>query len=380
MTEEQDTWPQPRRGLGSSGTVIAAALVAALVGGLAGAGGATFVRRRDAATGRDPSISLGSGTQTAQDTTPGTVAAIAREVVPAVVSIRVRGDGLAGTGSGVIIGKDGYIVTNEHVVGDADEIGVTLADGTTADATLVGGDEETDLAVVKIKATGLPVAELGRSNNLQVGDPVVVIGSPLGLAGTVTSGIISALNRSFDVPGEDGSTLLVNAIQTDAAINPGNSGGALVDRAGRLIGISTAIASVGGGGFGGSGGSIGVGFAIPVDEARAVAEEIIRTGHATHPYLGISGNDLTAPIAERFGLTAQQGAIVMEVPADGPAAKAGLKPRDVVVRLGSEKIGSMGDLIGAIRSHRVGETVEVAYVRDGREATIRVTLGEKPAD
>ena len=363
----------PRRGLGTLGTVVGAVLATAVVGGLAGAGGATFVVRSDRPNGRNPSLTLSPGVATPRDTTPGTVAAIAREVVPAVVSIEVDGGG----GSGVIIAKDGYIVTNEHVVAGSDEISVTLADGTRADATLVGADEDTDLAVVKINGSDLPVAAFGRSNDLQVGDPVVVIGSPLGLAGTVTSGIISALHRSLDLPGS--GTLLVDAIQTDAAINPGNSGGALVDREGRLIGISTAIASISGGGvLGGSGGNIGVGFAIPVDEARAVAEQLIRTGRATHPYLGISGNDLTAETAQRFGLAARQGALVMEVVAGGGAERAGLRARDVIVRLGDEKVGSMGDLIAAIRSRRVGETVEVAYVRDGNEATVRVTLGEKP--
>ncbi|HEV2889504.1 MAG TPA: trypsin-like peptidase domain-containing protein [Frankiaceae bacterium] len=363
----------PRRGLGRLGTVVAVALGALLVGGLGGAGGAALVMRSEERSGRDPSYTVATGVTTPRDTTPGTVAAIARDVVPAVVSIRVAN----GAGSGVIIGRDGYIVTNHHVVADADEIDVTLADGTTAEATLVGSDDDTDLAVVKIKVTNLPVARLGRSNDLQVGDPVVVIGSPLGLAGSVTAGIISALHRSLDIPNEDGSTLLVDAIQTDAAINPGNSGGALVDRAGRVIGISSAIASLGNV-LGGGGGSISIGFAIPVDEARAVAEQIIRTGRATHPYLGVSGNDLTPQTAKRFGIGVQQGALVMEVVEGGPAYVAGLKARDVVVRLGSHKVASMGDLIAAIRAHRVGETVEVAYVRDGRESTVRVTLGQKP--
>ena len=402
MTQEQDEWTQPlpvqggewhhteqlwspydgtpRRGLGPTGTVVAAALVAALVGGLAGAGGTAFVLRSDERQARpNPSVTLDAGVQTPQDGTPGTVAAIARAVVPTVVSIEVSRGGSGGTGSGVIIARDGYIVTNEHVVGGAEDVRVTLADGTTADAEIVGTDDDTDLAVIKIRATDLPVAQLGRSNNLQVGDPVVVIGSPLGLAGTVTSGIISALNRSLDLPpqGDQGPSVLVNAIQTDAAINPGNSGGALVDRAGRVIGISTAIASIGGL-IGGGGGSISIGFAIPIDEARAVSQEIIRTGRATHPFLGITGNDLTPETAERFGIAARQGAIVMAVAEGGPADAAGLKARDIIVRLGSQKIASMGDLIGAIRAHRVGETVEVAYVRDGREATVRVTLAQKP--
>ena len=371
---------RPARERGFGATVAAAAVVAALVGGAVGAGGAWYaVSRHERSEVRDPAISLGTGTTTPRDTTPGSVAAIAREVVPAVVSIDVASGGGRGTGSGVIIRANGYIVTNNHVVAGADSVTVTLADGTEAEATVVGTDPDTDLAVVKARATGLPAAELGRSNNLQVGDPVVAVGSPLGLSGTVTTGIISALNRSLDVPTEDGSDriLLVNAIQTDAAINPGNSGGALVDRAGRVIGINSAIASLGGA-FG-SAGSIGLGFAIPIDEARAVAEEIIRTGRATHPFLGISGNDVTEQTAEQFGLNTRNGALVVEVTPGGPAARAGLRAKDIIVRLGDEDVTSMGDLIGAIRSHRVGQRVEVTYLRDGRRATVTVTLQAKPA-
>jgi putative serine protease PepD len=172
--------------------------------------------------------------------------------------------------------------------------------------------------------------------------------------------------------------VLVNAIQTDAAINPGNSGGALVDRSGRVIGINSAIASLGSA-FGGQSGSIGVGFAIPVDEARAVAEEIIRTGRATHPYLGISGNDITPQTAQRFNLTTKQGALVMDVTAGGPAAAAGLRARDIIVALGSTPVTSMGDLIGAIRAHRIGETVSVTYIRDGARKTTNARLAQKPA-
>jgi putative serine protease PepD len=373
----------PRRGPGAGTAVAVAALVAALVGGAVGAGSAYYVARRDrAASVRDVSASLGAGTATPRDdTAPGSVAAIARDVVPVVVSIDVTTANGGGTGSGVIIRKDGYIVTNNHVVGDARTISVTLADGTVADAALVGTDPDTDLAVVKARVTGLPVAALGRSNDLEVGDPVVAIGSPLGLKGTVTSGIISALNRSVDVPPESAASravVLVNAIQTDAAINPGNSGGALVDRAGRVIGINSAIASLGGA-LGGSSGSIGVGFAIPVDEARAVAEEIIRTGHATHPFLGISGNDLTPQTAASFGLDVKQGALVTSVTPGGPAAQAGLQPRDIIVRLGGTPITGMGDLIGAIRQHAIGETVPVVYVRGGKQVTALATLRQKPS-
>ncbi|MDQ1713950.1 MAG: putative serine protease PepD [Frankiaceae bacterium] len=372
----------PRRGPGAGTTIAVAALVAALVGGAVGAGGAWYFARRDrTASVRDASASLGAGTTTPRDdTATGSVAAIARDVVPVVVSIEVTTPNGAGTGSGVIIRNDGYIVTNNHVVGDAQSISVTLADGTVADAALVGTDPDTDLAVVKAKVTGLPVAALGRSNNLEVGDPVVAIGSPLGLKGTVTSGIISALNRSVDVPPESATgrpVVLVNAIQTDAAINPGNSGGALVDRAGRVIGINSAIASLGGG-LGGASGSIGVGFAIPVDEARAVAEEIIRTGRATHPFLGISGNDLTPQTARSFGLPTKQGALVTSVTPGGPADQAGIRPRDIIVKLGGTPVAGMGDLIGAIRSHKVGERVEVTYIRDGKQVTTQVVLRQKP--
>jgi putative serine protease PepD len=372
----------PRRAPGAGVTVVAAALVAALVGGGVGAGTAWWAIRRDddKAAVRDVSASLGNGVATPPDTTPGSVSSIARNVVPVVVSIDVTIPNGHGTGSGVILRQDGYIVTNNHVVGDATDISVTLADGTVAGATLVGTDPETDLAVIKARVTGLPVATLGRSSNLQVGDPVVAIGSPLGLKGTVTSGIVSALNRSLDVPGESGDrpVVLVNAIQTDAAINPGNSGGALVDRAGRVIGINSAIASLGGA-LGGSSGSIGVGFAIPIDEARAVAEEIIRTGHATHPFLGVTGNDLTPQTAQRFNLSTKQGALVLTVVPGGPAAMAGIKPQDIIVKLGATPITSMGGLIGAIRAHRIGETVEVTYFRDGARKTARVTLRQKPA-
>jgi putative serine protease PepD len=385
LPSEQVGWspysgaPRPPR---TGATIVAAALVAALVGGAVGAGSAWYVNRNDTTSVRDASASLGTGTTTPRDdSAPGSVAAIARDVVPVVVSIDVTTASGAGTGSGVIIRKDGYIVTNNHVVGDARTISVTLADGTIADATLVGRDPDTDLAVVKARVTGLPVAQLGRSNGLEVGDPVVAIGSPLGLKGTVTSGIISALNRSVDVPPDSSGgrqVVLVNAIQTDAAINPGNSGGALVDRAGRVIGINSAIASLGGG-LGGSSGSIGVGFAIPVDEARAVAEEIIRTGRATHPFLGVTGNDLTPQTAASFGLETKQGALVTAVTPGGPADQAGIRERDIIVGLGGTPVTGMGDLIGAIRSHQIGESVAVEYVRGNQHLTARVVLRQKPA-
>jgi putative serine protease PepD len=215
----------------------------------------------------------------------------------------------------------------------------------------------------------LPAATLGQSRNLVVGDPVIAIGSPLGLSGTVTAGIISALNRTVDVPSEGGArNPLFNAVQTDAAINPGNSGGALVNARGEVIGINTAIATLGGGGpFGErTGGSIGVGFAIPVDEAKSVAEEIIRTGRATHPSIGVSATTVAG--------SDRKGALVRDVMPDGGAARAGLQPGDLIVEVDGEEVTSVDELILAIRSNRIGDTVTVTYVRNGERRTADVEL------
>ena len=362
---------------GAGRPLLLTALVAALVGAIVGAGSAVVVdRNRDRAALRDDTASLGSGISTPRDTTPGSVADVAARTLPSVVSISVSGPQGQGTGSGVILRADGYIITNSHVVTGASSITLQLASGGRVDADLVGRDPDSDLAVVKAKRGGLPAATLGQSKNLQVGDPVVAIGSPLGLAGTVTAGIISAVNRNVDVPGDTGGrSVLANAIQTDAAINPGNSGGALVDRAGRVIGINTAIATAPGGQ-----GNIGVGFAIPIDEARAVAEQIIRTGRATHPFLGISGADITPQTASEYGITTDRGAVVISVQAGGPAAQAGLQEGDIVTRFDDRPIEGMGDLIAAIRAQTIGERVSLTYLRGGESRTATVTLQEKPSN
>ncbi len=219
----------------------------------------------------------------------------------------------------------------------------------------------------------LPAATLGESRGLVVGDLVIAIGSPLGLSGTVTTGIVSALNRTVDVPGENGErNPLFNAIQTDAAINPGNSGGALVNARGEVVGINSAIATLGGGGpFGGEqGGSIGVGFAIPIDEAKSVAEEIIRSGKATHPSIGVSATTVSST-GDR------QGALVRELTAGGAAAGAGLEVNDLIVELDGEEVTSVDELILEIRSHRVGDRVEVTYLRDGERRTAEVVLQDR---
>ena len=365
-------YDRPARPPSLARIVASTAVVAALVGGVVGGGVAYLVdKRQDESALRDPSASLGTGTTTPKDISPGSVAAVAEKVLPSVVSIGVQGFDGNGTGSGVIIRSDGYILTNNHVVAGASDIQVRLANGSEVSASLVGRDADTDVAVIKTAQGGLPPAELGRSNNLQVGDPVVAIGSPLGLTGSVTAGIISALNRNVDVPG----AILSNAIQTDAAINPGNSGGALADRLGRVIGINSAIATAGG-----TGGSIGVGFAIPIAEARVVAEEIIRTGKATLPFLGIANcQDVTPAVAERFNLGEQRGVFCLQVIADGPAAKAGLRAQDIIVAFGGQPVTTFNDLVAAIRSHKVGEQVPLTYIRDGQRQSAEATLEEKPA-
>jgi putative serine protease PepD len=359
------------RGLGTAAAVLATALLAGTIGGVVG------VRSADGGSNLDPGASLGSGgsTTAAVDRAPDSVAGIAAKVMQSTVSIEVRGRSARGTGSGVIIRSDGYIVTNNHVVEPAaggGEITVTLdAAESTLPADIVGRDPVTDLAVLRVRTDrDLPAAALGRSSALVVGDPVIAIGSPLGLSGTVTTGIVSALNRTVDVPSSDGTrNPLFNAIQTDAAINPGNSGGALVNARGEVIGINSAIATLGGGGlFGGeqSGGSIGVGFAIPVDEARSVAEEIIRTGRATHPSIGVSAT--TVSDDER------KGALVRELSPGGGAGRAGLQPGDLIVKVDGEDVESVDELILAIRKNKVGDTLTLTYLRDGRSRTAEVVL------
>ncbi|CAN5216006.1 trypsin-like peptidase domain-containing protein [soil metagenome] len=371
-----DTLGQPvlsprRKGLGAGAAVVVTALVAGLLGGVVGA------RTGDDGGLRDPGASLGNGASTTAtvDRAPDSVASIAARLMQSTVSVAVRGAGGNGTGSGVVIRSDGYSLTNNHVVASAAEGGqitVTLdAAESELPADIVGRDPVTDLAVLRVQTDReLPAAALGRSSALVVGDPVVAIGSPLGLSGTVTTGIVSALNRTVDVPSEGGArNPLFNAIQTDAAINPGNSGGALVNAAGEVIGINSAIATLGGGGpFSGgqASGSIGVGFAIPIDEARSVAEEIIRTGRATHPSIGVSA---TTVVGED-----REGALVRELTPRGGARAAGLEPGDLIVEVDGTEVGSVDELILAVRSNKVGESVTITYVRDGSRQTADVVL------
>jgi len=359
------TKPAPRRGVG---LLAAVALAAGLLGGGTGAALTTLLDGPAATT----STSAGSlsGTPTSTDTSPadGSVEQVAAAVLPSVVSIRVATAEGGGEGTGVVLRSDGLILTNNHVVAAAATGGrltVAFEDGSTAPASLVGRDPVTDLAVVQADGvSGLTEATLGRSGDLSPGEQVVAIGSPLGLEGTVTSGIVSALNRPVrtgDASSAETASTVIDAIQTDAAINPGNSGGPLVNLRGEVVGINSAIANLGS--RGGQAGSIGLGFSIPIDQARLIAEELVRSGSATHAQLGVSVAD------------AESGATVAQVSPDGSAFEAGLRVGDVITSVGSRAVDGADSLIASIRSHRPGDEVRVTYVRDGNESTLPVTLG-----
>jgi putative serine protease PepD len=301
-------------------------------------------------------------------------------VLPSVVSINVSGSGQQDTGSGIVLRSDGYILTNNHVVTAATSggtVSVVLNDGSTTSARIVGTDQEDDLAVIKVDKTGLTNATLGQSSAVRVGDPVLAVGSPLGLTGTVTSGIVSALNRPVDTtqdqqqldPFGSGSVTpptVISAIQTDAAINPGNSGGALVNANGAVIGINSAIASTGSA-SGGQAGNIGVGFAIPIDQARVIAQELISTGHASHPLMGVS-------LADATDSTGNDLARVQAVSPGGPAQSAGIQVGDVITAVGGQRTAGSDAVIAAIRSHQPGDRVSVTVQRNGTSKTVTVKL------
>ncbi len=368
--------PKDRRRLG----VVAAVVAAGLLGGVAG--GAVVAAGDERSGLTDPGASLGAAaTEQSVQRAPESVAGIAGRVLRSTVSIGVRTPNGSGSGSGVVVREDGYVMTNNHVVeagADGGRITVIVngGEGRELPASIVGLDPETDLAVLKVEGGGpFEPATLGRSSDLVVGDPVIAIGSPLGLNGTVTTGIVSALNRTVQVPSEDGTrgTPLLNAIQTDAAINPGNSGGALVNASGAVIGINSAIATLGASSPGDTGGSIGVGFAIPVDEARSVAEEIIRTGRATHPAIGVEAGNEVADDGRKAG------ARLTRILGGGPASTGGLQVGDVVDKVQDVPVGSVDELILALRQSRVGDRVTVEYVRDGQRQTTELQLADKAA-
>lgn len=274
-----------------------------------------------------------------------------------------------GTGSGVIFDANGYIVTNNHVIEGAREIIVSFADGRTLNAKLIGTDPATDLAVVKVEDTGLPTATFGNSDEIMVGEPAIAIGNPLGLEfqGSVTSGVISALNRSLEI-GERRFKL----IQTDAAINPGNSGGALVNADGLVIGINSAKISVEG--------VEGIGFAIPINSARPIIQEILDHGHVVRPYLGVGAFDKTSAARRGYQLNIDKGVYIAAVSQTGPAAKAGIREGDIILRIGDAEVNSVVDLRTTIANYEVGKTVAIEINRKGKAFTTEVTLEEMPED
>jgi S1-C subfamily serine protease len=343
-------------------------LLAVLLVGAVGGGIGWYLTRAN-----DETPLLAPGTQLSEvdpgiTRQPGSVSQIAENVMPSVVSIEVRVGQAGATGSGVVIeGDKGYIVTNNHVVSGADgvegaEIRAVFFDGSGSAARIVGRDPASDIAVLKVEKPGLVTAALGSSGDVVVGDPVVAIGSPLGLAGTVTSGIVSALERPVRLAGEGSDTnAVISAVQTDAPINPGNSGGALVDASGALVGINTAIASTGA-----AGGSIGLGFAIPVDTVRDIAEQLISTGSAVHASLGVNTRSVTDGTRD--------GALVLNVEPGSGAAAAGIREEDVVIAVEGEPVGSSEELVVAVDAHDPGETITVEVVRGGSSTELEATL------
>ncbi|MFC6081399.1 trypsin-like peptidase domain-containing protein [Sphaerisporangium aureirubrum] len=358
-----------------TGTLTVLAVVIALVASAAGSVG-TYLLTRPAGAGLDPTYSLGSPTGAIINRAPDSVAGVAAKVLPSVVSLDVRGNSEAGTGSGFLI-KGGYIVTNNHVVASASANGtikVTFSNKKSSQGRIVGRDPSSDIAVVKPDTTyGSPEISLGDSDKVVVGDPVIAIGSPLGLTGTVTTGIVSSLNRPVTAGGEGGSeSSFINAIQTDAAINPGNSGGPLVNGAGEVIGVNSAIATLGGSVGGGQSGSIGLGFSIPINHVRRIAEELIATGTAKKSRIGISLDENYQGEGVRIATEASQG--LEPVIPGGPADKAGLKAGDIILEIDGTPMTQPSELIVTIRSKAPGSKVAVKYQRDGQVRTATVTV------
>lgn len=370
------TQPDPprRRRRGGLAATVVLALVTGVLGGAVGA----YIER----DGGFADIKLPQAGRDSGGRAPDSVAGIAASALPSVVTLHVTGPSEEGTGTGFVLDTRGHILTNNHVVeaaGANGEISVTFSGGESATATLVGKDSGYDLAVVEVTGvSGLKPMPLGNSDNVHVGDPVVAIGAPFDLSNTVTSGIISAKDRPITAGGEkgDGSDVsYVNALQTDAPINPGNSGGPLVDTKAEVIGINSAIraADNGAGLEGGQSGSIGLGFAIPINEAKRVAEEIINTGKATHPVIGVTLDTEYAGDGARVAPKAADGGPA--VAAGGAGAKAGIRQGDVITAVDGDRVHNGEELIVKIRSHRPGDRLRLTLLRSGRSSTVTLVLG-----
>ena len=353
-------WQAPTASKSAKGNLVVVAILAGSLGGFLGvnaAGGSLF---RNA--------NLVSSTSTIERA-PDSVAGIAQRVLPSVVSIDTRTINSGGTGSGFIIDSTGYILTNNHVIRDAaingGKIQVSLNDGTVYTGKVIGRDVSFDLAVLKIEATGMKALQFGNSDTIAVGDAVIAIGSPLGLSGTVTTGIISAKDRAVTTGDSTTESSYINALQTDAAINPGNSGGPLVDATGAVIGINSAIASLG---TSSQAGSIGLGFAIPINQARKIADQLIKYGVATYPVVGVSLD------VNYMGTGAQISTAGKGILPGSPAEKAGLKGGDVIIEFDGKKINTPEELIVSVRSKNVGDRVSLVFLRDGVKKSVTLIL------
>ena len=354
------------QGLSTLGTVMVAAVTAMVVGGVAGLGGYLLGSSVDQSEASDINTVVLPQVETTNIQGNSSIADIAEAVLPSVVSILIEAGNDSGSGSGFIIQSNGYILTNNHVAAPAangGELTVVFDNGEKAKATIVGSNTSYDLAVLKVDRNGLPTAVLGDSDQVKVGEQVIAIGAPLGLNGTVTAGIISSLDRPVTAGGR-GDLAFINAVQTDAAINPGNSGGPLLDSAGRVIGVNSAIATLAGSGNVESG-SIGLGFAIPINSAKRIAEEIISTGDSNTPIIGVVLNTAYAG----------DGAEVGEITAGGPAADAGLRVGDIITELNGRQVADSTELVVAIRSYAPGEKVKISLLRNGQAQTVDLVLG-----
>jgi serine protease DegQ len=352
--------------------------------------------KRDSVNGSVVTITESGGAKPVPPVAPvsGTFSAAARKAMPSVVNIftskevkvprhpfmedplfrRFFGDQLddetqraSSLGSGVIVGTEGYILTNHHVIEAADEIEVALNDGRQAKAKLVGMDPESDLAVLKIELQDLPAITFGRLEGVNVGDLVLAIGNPFGVGQTVTMGIVSGLGRTHL-----GINTFENFIQTDAAINPGNSGGALVDSGGNLIGINTAIYSR-------TGGSLGIGFAIPVSLARHVMEQIIQTGSVTRGWIGVEVQDITAELAESFKLPGSKGVLIAGVVRNGPAEQAGIRPGDILLEVNGKQVIDSAEMLNVVAEAQPGKEADLALMRNGKNFSVKLIVGKRPA-
>ena len=376
--EEAPASRKGRRRVGILALVLTVALLSGLAGGVVG----VVASRNPELFGGEATASGAGVGQAAAAAQEGTAAGdrlqrVLGAVLPAVVKVEARSDDGKATGSGVIFAKDGYVLTNAHVVDGARTISVTLSTSEPLRARFVGRDLNNDLAVLKVRRTGLTTAKVGRSADLRVGDAAIVVGSPFGFQSSVTTGIVSALHRVVKVPdGEGGGEgrELVDAIQTDAAINPGNSGGALANGNGEVVGISTAIAT-----NGDAEANAGVGFAIPIDEALEVARALVRHRPVKVPYLGVEADsELTPEIADRYRLGNRAGALVTRVAPRGPAAEAGVRRGDLIVRLGDQAVPARDQLTVAERRAEIGVPVPVTVVRRGRQLVLQITPADRP--